>query len=178
MIKPIIFLFSCVISFSFLQAGKIEWNKNRLLTWRDFQGIPDKNSPFVAKSQTGIHFKYSYTLKENSVDVEFSVNSFFNRKKSWKKSDRVSSHVLKHEQTHFDITELHARKFRKKLEDFSFTKDVKNEIEQLYLQMEEERTTMQKQFDAESNHSRNREKEFAWRKFVAKELNKYEFKNK
>lgn len=174
MIKPTALLLLFFVSFSATQNDKIFRRENIQLKWSDFQGNPDENNPFVATTVTGIQFKYSYSLNGETPEFDFSVESFFDRKKSWYKKDRVNAHVLEHEQTHFDITELHARKLRKILNEAVFSGDVKNEIEQIYIQVEEERKAMQNLFDAETNHSQNHEKEFYWRDFISKELEKYD----
>lgn len=174
MIKPTALLLLFFVTLSTTQSEKISWKENQRLKWTDFQGKPDKNNPFAATTVTGIHFKYSYSVKGDSSEFDFSVESFFDRKKSWYKKDRVNTHVLQHEQTHFDITELHARKLRKILNEATFSSNPKQEMEQLYLQIEEERQTMQNRYDMETNHSQIHEQEFQWQEFVSKELQKYD----
>lgn len=174
MIQPMALLLLFFVSFSTTQSEKISWKEGYHLKWSDFQGKSDKINPFAATTVSGIHFKYSYSENNKTSDFDFSVESFFDRKKSWYKKDRVNSHVLRHEQTHFDITELHARKLRKILSETTFSENVKNEIEQLYIRIEEERKAMQNQFDTETNHSQNYQQEHLWRDFVSKELEKYD----
>lgn len=174
MIKSTVLLLLFFVTFSESQTEKISWKENYQLKWSDFQGKPDKNNPFVATTVTGIQFKYNYSLENNSSQFEFSVVSLFDRKKSWSKKDQVNAHVLRHEQTHFDITELHARKLRKILNETTFSNNAKSEIEQLYIQIEEARKTMQNQYDSETNHSRSREQEHLWQEFISKELKKYD----
>ena len=153
---------------------KLVWDESRKLTWQDFQGTPDRSVGFVASTNTGINFGYSYTLKNNEVSVEYSVESFFNPQKSWFLQGQVSQHVLNHEQTHFDISELHARMLRKRLDSKRFTKNVKSEIERIYLQVEAQRKAMQKKFDQQTDHSRNIEREIQWEQRVAKLLEEHE----
>lgn len=153
---------------------KIIWDENRKLTWEDFQGTPVRSASFVASTNTGINFGYSYTIKNNEVKVEYSVDSFFNPKKSWFVPGEVTQHILNHEQTHFDISELHARILRKRLANRTFSKRVKSEIERIYLQVEQQRKTMQRRFDAETDHSRNEKKEILWEKYIAKQLADYD----
>lgn len=161
-------------SLSVTQSGKIIWRENHQLSWSDFKGKADKNNPFVAAADTGINLKYSYEIKRDSVKFEFSVESFFNPKTSWYKKDKINSHVLKHEQAHFDITEIHTRKLRKILEETVFTKNVKNEVERIYTQIEKEQKIAQNKFDKETNHSQDHEKELLWREYISKELKKYD----
>lgn len=172
--KLLLFLIFPLLLFTQERSEKIIWNENQKLSWGDFRGKPVRNAGFVASTNTGINFGYSYKLSNDGVSVEYSVESFFSPEKSWYFQGQVSQHVLNHEQTHFDISELHARILRKKLDAQKFSKKVKTEIETIYLQVEAQRKAMQKKFDAETDHSRNIEKELHWEKRIAKQLAKYE----
>lgn len=155
--------------------SKILWKESEKLIWSDFLGTPDSATPFAASTHTGIFFEYKYALDSSSkVTVEFTVKSFFNKNKSWYYPHLINDHILQHEQTHFDISELHARILRKRLNEKKFTKDVENEIQIIYTRMEEQRTAMQRRFDSETNHSQNIKKEEQWRTYVAKQLQQYE----
>ncbi|MEE3224931.1 MAG: DUF922 domain-containing protein, partial [Bacteroidota bacterium] len=81
--------------------------------------------------------------------------------------------TLKHEQTHFDISEVHARMFRKAVAEFRFTRNSKVEIQKIYKKIESSRRNMQQQFDAETEHSVNREAERRWESNVEALLRKY-----
>lgn len=151
-------------------SEKIVWNENRKLTWDDFRATPIQNANFVANTNSAIHFSYSYTIENNNVQVRSTVESFFSPKRSWYIPGKVTTHILAHEQTHFDISELHARILRKKIEQKRFTKNVKSEIEAIYRQVDEQKIAMQKKFDAESDHSRNVKNEMRWRQYIATQL--------
>lgn len=168
-----VFIFSFLL-FPQSDSEKILWNENKKLTWEDFRGKPIPSASFVASTNTGINFQYSYTLKNDEVTVEYSVESFFYPDKSWFQPGKVNQHILNHEQGHFDISELHARILRKKLADKKFSKKIKSEIEGIYRQTEQKRRAMQVNFDAETDHSRNEKKEIIWEKQIAKQLANYE----
>ncbi|MBG44059.1 MAG: DUF922 domain-containing protein [Aequorivita sp.] len=157
-----------------LNTEKILWNENQKLSWNDFRGKPIPSASFVASTNTGISFQYSYSIKNGDVNVEYSVDSFFSPEGSWYIPQRVNSHILRHEQAHFDISELHARMLRKNLHEKKFTKRIKSEIEDIYKQVEQKRRAMQTKFDAESDHSRNEEKEIFWQKYIAQQLAAYD----
>ena len=150
------------------------WNKDRPLTWTDFKGAVPKNADFVASTNTGISFGYSYTNTNGKIDVKFTIESFIHPEKSWFQKDKVDDYILAHEQTHFDISELYARMLKKRLSQQVFTKHAKAEIEKIYHQNEKQRRAMQAQYDAETDHSRIEKKELFWRKHISKQLIKYE----
>jgi hypothetical protein len=164
----------CLFLFPQNNPEKIFWNENQKLTWEDFRGKPVPSASFVASTNTGISFQYFYSIKNGVMDVNYSVESFFNPEGSWYIPQRVNPHILRHEQAHFDISELHARILRKNLDGKKFTKRIKSEIESIYQKVEQQRRAMQTKFDAESDHSRNTEKEAFWQKFIAKQLAEYE----
>lgn len=168
---PYLFFF---LLFPQTDTDKIVWKENKNLTWEDFRGKPIASANFVASTNTGINFQYSYSLKNNKVDVEYSVASFFYRDKSWFQPDQVNQHILNHEQAHFDISELHARMLRKEVSQRKFSKNVKSEIEAIYRDIEKKRRSMQVLFDAETDHSRNVEKEAFWERQIENQLKDYE----
>lgn len=167
------FLFSFLL-FAQENHEKIIWNETKKLSWEDFKGKPVKSASFVASTNTGISFKYSYSFDNGSVNLQYSVESFFYPEKSWFQPNSVSPYILKHEQTHFDISELHARMLRKSISEKTFSKKVKGEIEPLYQRTEQQRRAMQAKFDVETDHSRNEEKEILWEKYIAEKLTEYE----
>ncbi len=165
------FLFvSVLVLFPSNDSEKMSWSETRKLAWEDFQGRPDQSADYVASTNSGITFSYSYSEKNGERELDWTVQSHFYPKLSWYKKDKVSDYILKHEQTHFDITELHARMLRKKLENNRFSKRLKQEIETVYRENENERREMQQKFDSETTHSINREKELVWEVYVAELL--------
>lgn len=153
---------------------KIEWNESKRLTWADFQGHPQGAADYVASTNSGISFSFSYSEKNGKRNLEYTVKSNFYPKLSWYKPDLVSEYILKHEQAHFDISELYARILRKKLSEANFSENLKEEIEQIYEGNEMERRATQNKFDDETDHSKIPENEYKWRKYIAEQLELYE----
>ncbi len=119
-------------------------------------------------------FNIPIPSKMGAVSVEYSVQSFFSPEGSWYIPERVTPYILRHEQAHFDVSELHARMLRKKLEGKTFSKKIKSEIEGIYQQIEQKRRAMQTKFDAETDHSRNEQQEVYWQKYISQQLAEYE----
>jgi hypothetical protein len=173
------FLLAIALSFvSLLPTGvdneKMQWSETRPLSWSDFQGEPNGATDYVASTNSGISLSYSIGNSNGSWHFDFTVNSNFYPKQSWYRPEAASEYILKHEQTHFDISELHARKLRKKLSGLSATAEVKAEADKLYSETEQQRRSMQQAFDTESDHSKLKNAEFEWRDYVAAELKKYD----
>lgn len=163
----IVFIF---LNFQKNGIDNIEWSETRKLNWADFAGSPEDAAFYVASTNSGIHFTYSFKTKNGITEVTSKVSCIFLPDKSWFKPGKVSDYVLRHEQTHFDISELFARKLRKKIANAKFTKNLKQEIESLYKANEIERQTMQAKFDKDTDHSKKENAELQWETFVELQL--------
>lgn len=156
---------------------KIFWKEN-ILTWEDFRAEPDRNSTYQANTSAGLSYSWGIRNENGVVTLKYEVLSYFNPDGSWVvPKSRGSEYLLSHEQLHFDITELHARKLRKMLAEIKvdkLSKDPRKDLNKLYEIIEKERDAMQLKYDKETNHSLNREAEAHWQNFVKKELKKYE----
>lgn len=153
---------------------KIKWSESQKLTWADFRGTRTKGEDYVASTSSGISFSYSFRLIDDEVDYKYTVICHFYPQESWYDVSYASNYILKHEQTHFDISELHARILRKKLAETNFSKYIKQEIEVIYQDIENRRVAMQHRFDSETQHSKIKENEYQWEAFIAKQLESYE----
>lgn len=163
-----VFLFFFITVTSIIaQEEVIPWSENRKLTWRDFKGTPNYNSVAAAITASGISYEFSASVKGNQVFVDYKVNSYFYPQNSWYNKEHGTLTVLKHEQLHFDITELHARKMRKILQNTTFTTKVKKQIKRVYNNIIKELQQMQAQYDAETDHSRNAEAQQKWEAKIA-----------
>lgn len=164
-------------SFASTQAQeKIFWKEDGL-SWKDFKASPNESSSFHANTNAGI--SYSWGLKNDNgiIELNYEVFSFFNPNGSWVKPGSENNYLLQHEQLHFDITELHARKLRKKLSEIRTTqlgKDPKAVLNKYYKDIEKERALMQQKYDGETNHSLNKDAEAKWQEYVKRELGKLE----
>ena len=82
-----------------------------------------------------------------------------------------TDYLLKHEQLHFDIAELFARKMRKQFSEKKFNlKSMKTEMSNLYKDQFTKLGEYQKEYDKETNHSRITKKQAKWAKDVQEAL--------
>lgn len=172
----IAFLFSGTHFWAQEERDKVFWEKNGL-TWINFEAQPNANSSFHANTNAGL--SYSWGLKNDNgvIELEYEVKSYFNKKGSWVKRGSKNEYLLKHEQVHFDITELHARKLRKKLSEINVNtlgKEPREVLNKYYKVIEKERGLMQQKYDRETNHSLNKNAQLKWQEFVETELSKYD----
>jgi len=151
----------------------IAWQDHRPLTWEDFQSNPDRYSEAVASTASGITFSYSLKTANNAVVAfTYKVKADFYPHKSWYISGKENSYLLAHEQIHFDITELHARKLRKALSALSVNAENNSQLKMWHGKMEKQSEAMQQAYDEETNHSINPLEQKRWAAFIETELKK------
>ena len=94
---------------------EIIWDKSRKLQTSDFKGNIE-NRPAIAATSSS--FRYNYWSDSGiNQPIILKVETYFDTKLSYFRRNRDSLFVLVHEQLHFDITELYARKFIKRVQD-------------------------------------------------------------
>ncbi len=156
-----------------VEEEKIVWSEDRKLSWEDFKGVPDGPPDYVASTNSGVSFSFSYKEINGVSEIDYTVRGNFYPNLSWYRPSKVSDYILEHEQMHFDISELCARKLRKALETIPQDKDFKGKAEVIYQQNEKERRELQAQYDTDSDHSNNHEEEYRWRAYVSEQLTAY-----
>lgn len=82
---------------------------------------------------------------------------------------------MSHEQGHFDIAELFARKLRKAFKEYIFNpKTIEADYNKIFSRIKTERSKMDALYDKETNLSRNKSKQLYWNKKIEAELKKFE----
>ena len=183
--------FISLMSFSFVKDDFILWQENKKLKIQDFKA-DNKDTIKVNRQQflgaiSAIRIEYSSFQRNKNSVPDFSIKTYFDPNESWMllKND----YVLQHEQIHFDLTELYARKMRKSVESLR-QKNVTNiSIYRKKIQhwnaMKEKASN---QFDADNQDYyikigqkilfQKNPKQEAWKKKVDRELFQYSlFKN-
>ena len=124
---------------------EILWNPNRKLQVRDFKGST-LDKPYVAATNTYFGYSTSVKSEENLVIVE--VDTYFDCELSYFKNNKNQSLVLNHEQLHFDITELYARKFIQRLhQEIKNFEDLITNVERIGNEVNKELLLKQEAYD-------------------------------
>lgn len=146
----------------------IVWSETTLLKWEHFRGKQEKSNHEAITCAT-IYSKY-----EKASNLIINIRACFIKKESWKKSKSPSNYLLNHEQKHFDITEIYARKLRKTLTDTPFKSETvaRKEIPKIIRNNNKELNAFQDLYDKETNHSINKEKQIEWDENINCELKK------
>ena len=143
----------------------IDWNAARKLTWEDFKGPVDTESKNAALTSSSINIEFGY----DDDGLEYSIKCSFNKQKSWVRIR--NNEVLAHEQGHFDLAELHARKLYKAMKAYKFNAStVSKDVNTIYDSLMNAHHEAQNLYDSETDYSRNKVKQEEWQKKIADEL--------
>ncbi len=135
----------------------IPWQVQRKLSWEDFSGPARTNTEAVASTSTSLGI--AYQLERTGLNYHITCN--FSKHKSW--GVLKTDYILAHEQGHFDITEIAARRLHQALSEYQFNhKTYRKDINQIYDRIVKEKEDMQAAYDKESDHSRNRRLQYVW----------------
>lgn len=159
---------SFVLIFGFANAqDKIFWNENRKLVWADFQSQTKPNtSQAAATTFCGISYLLNSSTKK-FTDKQVKIESFFIPSKSWAHPEHETDNVLMHEQSHFDIAELFARRFRKIISDKTLdTKSLQKYYERIY----DDYKDYQQDYETVTNHGRIRDKQLEYSRKIDEEI--------
>jgi Bacterial protein of unknown function (DUF922) len=165
-----IFLLLPFIGFAQTDSEELlRWNANKRLSWSDYKAVPNPDSDAAASTSTILSIEY----KMSSSNFGYSIKSYFSKTRSW--GLHKTAYILSHEQGHFDIAEIFARKLHKEMSKYVFNKKTyQKELKKIYEDISEEKDKMQNEYDKETNHSINKEKQAAWLKKIETLLKEYE----
>jgi hypothetical protein len=163
----LLLIFNTTYSQCKTESDSIRWGKEVKLKWKDFKGAVPFGYSDIKKATSAFEILATCVdFKEDSIPV-FEIEVFFVKTKSWVilKTDDI----LRHEQGHFDIAEIYARKLRKIYKEINIQKKSNvDEYSNVFEKTQNELDLVQKQYDKEVNFiPENRE---IWYKKIAKEL--------
>lgn len=135
----------------------IPWETDKRLAWVDFLCEPKVGTDAVASTSTSLGIAYQLT----DGQLKYHITCYFNKEKSW--ALMKTDYILAHEQGHFDITEVFARRLNEALQNYQFNKKTfKKDIGQIYQSIVSQKEQYQQIYDAETDHSRNRKVQYDW----------------
>lgn len=136
----------------------------------DFRGKPDKSSPGVGATYSGITMEMQGQRKNNIMDIAVKLTVYFDRTKSWMKPEGKTESVLAHEQIHFDLTAVKACALAKAIQQEKFTaENVQQRIRALQASHTAELSRLQQAYDKETEHGTIVNKQREWEARVVKQ---------
>ncbi|MDM9632619.1 DUF922 domain-containing protein [Robiginitalea sp. M39] len=146
------------------------WESGEQLTWEDFKAAPPTDKTIAATTASGLSYSFKTRGGPGEYRLDYEVIAYFYPEKSWYHPELCDAMVLKHEQLHFDISEIFARKMRKILSERTFKGNVRAEIRSIFSEINKELSAYQDRYDLETDFSRNREGQLRWNKKIAEKL--------
>jgi len=150
LLLSIFFLSFGVLNYEKINNGVLNW-KERQLSWQDYKIVDMGLNEHSANTKTRI--KVNCNTKGDYL--ECSINSLFERSKSWVVKDSKSEYLLNHEQRHFDITEYYSRNLRQRLINHKFNSfnSLELELKIMYNSCDYSKDSLQDLYDYETSHS-------------------------
>ena len=156
------------------QQDTLLWNSGADLKWSDFKGIPDQQSHYAALTHAEI--RYSVSFIKGLARFDFA--NIFLKKASWTKNN-TNLTLLQHEQTHFDIAELHKRLLISLLYTREFRRrSFEREVKFLGDSINAARNKMDEQFDQDLLYFEDRNRLVKWQTKINKELDRLKSYNR
>lgn len=160
------------------KKGCIVYSNARKLVVADFlaPSLPEKYrrqgaEDIAACTSSGMEKDMHLEVRNSQYELDVSIVPMFSKHESWFRED-ADANVLAHEQNHFDITALQACKLQRDLRNAHLTIDNYQEVlNKLFETRVEEHTAEQDRYDDETAHGTISDKQAAWSRKIAAELN-------
>ncbi len=170
-----------------LEEAELPWSANRPLTWDDFKGHPPEGAEEgdeAAKIAMGLGYSFKVrTWKEGGKWkahlTEVTTTNTMKRSESWVVPGEKTPALLNHEQKHFDLNEVYRRLLDAALQklvcNLEATGDTEEEakanlekkLDEALAPFRKKCEEVQEQYDRETDHGRNAEKQAEWDKRIA-----------
>lgn len=151
--------------------GDLPWSSGHPVVWADFQGKPKEHGKTAAETSSGV----TYTMLCRGEEMRAAVLATFSPARSWVRTDvpksRASDRILRHERTHFNISELFARQLRREL---ATAKEIcpsrSKDADRIFDRLKDEFDDVQERYDRETSHGTLLKPQAAWNLLIAARL--------
>ncbi len=175
-IVMIFFLFGlpagCSMPQKVVDHEEIVWQSNRRLVWDDFTSRAGSSGVFKAYTTAGMR----YEIDSPGEQVRIRTEAYFIKSESWVHIDHKNAVLLRHEQGHFDLAAVYARRLDKSLRKFEVSasefiaQNLNVSVQQIFNELYDELSSTQGRYDAETNHGTIAEAQSEWEVWIKNEL--------
>ena len=145
--------------------SSLEWG--RPISYDDFESKPDEADTAAANISVSILLGYINT--ESNI-LRFKVVAVMDKDESWIKKEFRKDHILKHEQGHFDIAQIFARKLAAALKKRFYTPRDVRILSDLYDDFLNQMNEVQVRYDDETRGGWDPVAQSKWRRYIQREL--------
>ncbi|MEQ8304631.1 MAG: DUF922 domain-containing protein [Cyclobacteriaceae bacterium] len=172
MLAKVVLILAILMQLSYADSDPIKWSKTQKLTWVDFQEKAPTQDPHAARSRVEVRYE-SQVDKHGAMTMD--IESIFIRELSWVKPQNKNDQLLHHEQYHFNITEVWARKLRKEIIGKRWNKKtLEKDFGTLFKKIMNALDKEQSAYDNQTNHSKAETIQAEWESKIDNELRVYE----
>jgi hypothetical protein len=160
--------FSTVAPAQTIPGGSLHWSASRPLVLADFKGRPKPGEAHAALTSATIVAQVACRSNQFSGHVQAA----FDPTLSWVRDPAtITPKLLRHEQLHFDITEVYARRLRQKLAGVSIPcADLGPTFQRLSKGVYADWAKAEDQYDRDTNHGLKPEQQAQWEAQVQQQL--------
>lgn len=162
----------CFLIANTLWGQKIIWEEDRKLNWGNFKSKINNQRGTNVVAYTNCGWVYSVVKSSDpKAPVKIEIETVFNEDKSWKDEKRINDYVLGHEQKHFDIAEVFARKLRKEVtEKIKTSGDFNKYFQGIYNRILKDYRNFQASYDRDTKHGMDEVQQAEYNRIIAEEL--------
>jgi hypothetical protein len=148
------------------------WSAGAPPSWNEFRGTPTLGTPTAAQTSSGV----TYLIQCRGRSLRFAVLATFSPKASWVRPDIPGDSLagprsLRHERTHFDLSELFARRLRRAFARLDRAcPGREDEVRRVFDRLAEESRAEQERYDRETAHGMAGDVQARWERQVQRSL--------
>lgn len=154
--------------------------QRKRLTINDYKGVSNESEDYLARTYTIVLFKYFSPVNcrekgkiKCKVETRVSISDKSYMKLYKIRTKETLHELLSHEQGHYDISEVFAIDLKNTLSFTCFDKETyKKKADSLFQSMNRHYDSLQRTYDAETDHMRNKEMQLKWKRRIAMMLQK------
>ena len=149
-------------------GGTLHWSASRPLVLADFKGRPRPAETHAALTSATIVAQVACKSGQFTGHVQAAFDPSISW---WRDPSTMTPKLLRHEQLHFDITEVYARRLRQKLAAVRVPcAQLGSAFERLSRGVYAEWEKAEEQYDRDTNHGLKPEQQTQWEAQVQKQL--------
>ena len=175
--RPVALTLSDTVERALVAEGALPWDVKRPLTWSVYRGVVPEDA---GQSAASTAYDLVHGMRCTGQRFEFVVIAAFQPGESWVLPSVVadpaeSNRMLRHERTHFDLTEVHARRMRRYFAQLMYPcTRPQEELQATLTQFITAEAEAQSRYDRETSFGRVAARQSAWDSDVAQLLSSFD----
>ena len=155
------------------EADTVFYSPTHPLTWADFTAAP-RTGGYAAAVFPSFSYAGRPEIVAGQLRLHLTCKVFVVRSSSWVGPGQRTAYNLNHEQRHFDLVQLVAERYKRRVPADSLTlADYNSQLQYQYIESYREMNRVQEQYDAETLHGRDATAQERWNQRIDADLRRY-----